>query len=122
VPRDPAVDAVLTAETLYGQFTALLPRLTSTMPADVSVAMGEAQALYPELWAQLDRARSLLRERGIDVPAYDEARERQPAAMLGVKVHTREKNAATEAASWAAFILGGAVVGLVASTAIDLAA
>lgn len=121
-PRDPGVDAILTAETVLGQFRTLLPRLTSVLPADVSVAMGEAQSLYPELWANLDRARGHLRDRGVDVPVYDEARARQPAAMLGVDVKLRERNNdAIEAASWAAYLAGGVVVGLVASAAIDVA-
>ena len=121
-PRDPGVDAVLTAETVLGQFQTLLPRLRSLSPADVSVAMGEAQSLYPELWANLDRARGHLRDRGVDVPGYDEARARQPADMLGVKVQLRERNdAVTEAAHWAAFLAGGVVVGLAASAAIDMA-
>lgn len=90
--RDPAVDAILTAETLYAQFLALAPRLTSLLPADVSTAMGEARALYPELWAALDRGRAALRERGVDVPTYDEIRARQPAAMDGFQVHNNQRN------------------------------
>lgn len=117
--RDPATDAVLIGETLLGQFHELIPRLTSLSPADVSVAMGEAQSLYPELWATLDRARALLRERGVDVPAYDEARARQPAAMLGVQVHTRERSELADAAAMTMFLFGG-VSGLVAGTAIDV--
>jgi hypothetical protein len=121
-PRDSAVDAILTAETLRGQFVALLPRLTSPMPADVSMAMGEAQSLYPELWASLDRARSVLRDRGIDVPAYDNARARQPAHMLGVNVKLRDRNPEVmEATYWAAYIAGGAVIGVAASAALDVA-
>lgn len=90
-PRDPAVDAILTAETLFAQFLALVPRLTSLLPADVSVAMGEARSLYPELWAALDRGRAALRDRGVDVPRYDELRGRQPAAMDGFQVHNDER-------------------------------
>jgi len=117
--RDPATDAVLIGETLLGQFHELIPRLTSLSPADVSVAMGEAQSLYPELWATLDRARGLLRERGVDIPRYDEARARQPAAMLGVQVHTRERSELADAATMTMFLFGG-VSGLVAGTAIDV--
>jgi hypothetical protein len=116
--RDPAIDAVLTAETILGQFKQLLPRLTSMMPVDVSEAVGEAQSLYPELWAALDRGRAVLRERGVSVPAYDEARERQPASMLGVDVKLRDRSNVTEAATTVAFLLGG-VSGLVVGTAID---
>lgn len=119
-PRDPAVDAVLTAETLLAQFRALVPRLTSVTPADVSVAMGEAQSLYPEIWATLDRGRAVLRERGIDVPVFDEARARQPAAMLGVNVHVRDRSSLEEAATMTSFLLGG-VTGVVVGTAIDVA-
>ncbi len=120
--RDPAVDAVLTAETLLVQFKSLLPRLTSTMPADVSMAMGEAQSLYPELWASLDRGRSVLRDRGIDVPTYDDARARQPAHMLGVDVKLRARNDdVMEAASWAAYIAGGAIFGLATGAALNVA-
>jgi hypothetical protein len=89
--RDHAVDAILTAETLFGQFLDLVPRLKSLLPADVSVAMGEARSLYPELWAALDRGRTALRERGVDVPGYDELRARQPAAMDGFQVHNDER-------------------------------
>ena len=91
-PRDPAVDAILTAETLFVQFLGLVPRLKSLLPADVSIAMGEARNLYPELWAALDRGRTALRERGVDVPVYDETRRRQPAAMDGFQVHNNERN------------------------------
>ncbi|MFN0247107.1 MAG: hypothetical protein ACKV2T_09365 [Kofleriaceae bacterium] len=116
--RDPALDAVLTAETILGQFKQLLPRLTSMMPVDVSTAVGEAQSLYPELWSALDRARAVLRERGVDVPVYDEARARQPASMLGVDVKLRDRSNVTEAAATVAFLLGG-VSGVVVGTAID---
>jgi hypothetical protein len=118
--RDPAVDAVLTAETIFGQFKALLPRLQSLLPADVTEAVGEAQALYPELWSALDRARGVLRERGIDVPAYDEARVRQPASMLGVNVKMRDRSEAGEVATTVAFLLGG-VTGAVVAGAVDVA-
>ncbi len=115
-PRDSAVDAILTAETLLVQFVSLVPRLSSALPADVSIALGEAQSLYPELWSNLDRAHLLLGERGIDVPTYDELRARQPATMLGVKVHTRERSHANDAAAMGAFLLGG----VVASAAVDV--
>lgn len=119
-PRDRAVDAVLTAETIFGQFRDLLPRMASMLPADVSEAVGEAQSLYPELWSQLDRARSVLRDRGVDVPVYDEARARQPASMLGVNVKLRERSGASEVASTVAFLTGG-VSGIVLAGAIDVA-
>lgn len=118
--RDPAVDAVLTAETIFGQFKALLPRLQSMLPANVTEAVGEAQSLYPELWAALDRARGVLRDRGVDVPAYDDVRVRQPPSMLGVNVKLRDRSDAAEVASTVAFLLGG-VTGVVVSGALDVA-
>ena len=117
--RDPAVDAVLTAETILGQLVALLPRLQSMLPADVSEAVGEAQSLYPELWAALDRARGVLRTRGIEIVVYDEVCTRQPASMLAVDVKLRERSDAADVASAAAFLLGG-VSGVVVGTAIDV--
>lgn len=120
VPRDPAVDAVLTAETILGQFRELLPRLTSMLPADVTEAVGEAQSLYPELWAALDRARSVLRDREVIVSAYDDVRARQPAAMLGVNVNLRERSPASDVATTVGFFTGG-VGGLVLGAAIDAA-
>ena len=122
-PRDPAVDAILTAETLFEQFKELLPRLQSMLPADVSAAVGEAQALYPELWSALDRARDLLRTRGVDAPAlaeFDELRARQPAAMLGVDVKLRARSGAVDVASTLTFLLGG-LSGVALGTAIDAA-
>lgn len=118
--RDPAVDAVLTAETIFGQFKALLPRLQSMLPADVTEAVGEAQSLYPELWSALDRARGVLRDRGVSVPEYDDVRVRQPASMLGVNVKMRERSDAAEVATTVAFLLGG-VTGAVVGGAIDVA-
>lgn len=119
-PRDAAVDAVLTAETILGQFKALLPRLTSMLPADVSEAVGEAQSLYPELWAATDRARATLRDRGVDVAAYDIVRERQPASMLGVDIKLRGRSQAADVAATVAFLTGG-VSGVVLGGAIDVA-
>jgi hypothetical protein len=105
-PRDPAVDAVLTAETLLEQFHTLLPKLTSLMPADVAEATGQAQHLYPEIWAQLDRARALVAGRGVDTTAYDELRAQQPASMLGVdQVGIRD-----EATQIAVFLAAGTFV------------
>ena len=119
-PRDPAVDAVLTAETLFAQFIALAPRLTSLLPADVSTAMGEAQGLYPELWAALDRGREVLRDRGIESPAFDEARARQPSALLGFEVNLEDRSHYAAAGTLAAFMFGGPV-GVAAGSAIDIA-
>lgn len=118
--RDSAVDAILTAETLFAQFVGLAPRLSSLLPADVSTAMGEAQNLYPELWAALDRGRAVLRERGVEVPAYDEARARQPAAMLGFQVNLEDRSHYAAASTLAVFMFGGPV-GVAAGSAIDIA-
>lgn len=118
--RDPAVDAVLTAETIFDQFKALLPELQSMMAGDATEAIGQAQALYPELWSAMDRARATLRDRGVDMPDYDELRARQPASMLGVDVNLRERSNATEMASTIAYLFGG-VTGVVVSSALDVA-
>ena len=83
-----AVDAVLTAETLIEQFQRIAPQLSSPLPGQVSKAIAEAEHVYPEIWASLDRARAAL---GHELPAYDELRARQPAALMGVtKVKTRD--------------------------------
>jgi hypothetical protein len=106
VTRDPAVDAVFTAETLLDQLSALVPELKSLLAADVKLAAEQMQHLYPELWAQLDHARALLRARGVDVPDYDVVRAQQPAAMLGVQ---RKDADGAFAIEMAAFIAGGAL-------------
>lgn len=105
--RDPAVDAVFTAETLLDQLDALVPKLKSLLAADVKLAAEQMQHLYPELWAQLDRARALLRARGVDVPVYDVVRAQQPAAMIGVQ---RKDADGAFSIEMAAFIAGGALV------------
>ena len=117
--RDGAVDAVLAAETLIEQFVRLGPALRSPAGADKSRAIQQAQHLYPEIWAQLDTARTQLRNPGIDLAAYDELRGRQPAALMGVDVDVKGRDPIVEAALWTTAILG---VGLLAQTALEAAA
>ncbi|MGE0545899.1 MAG: hypothetical protein AB7O24_09685 [Kofleriaceae bacterium] len=108
---DPAVAAILTAETLIDRFRELAPRLSALSPETVTAAIGEAQRIYPAIWAELDLARGQLRQRGIEVATYDELRARQPAALLGVTaVDTADKH--VEAA---VFVMAGVVGAYVAS-------
>lgn len=71
--RNPAVDSVLAAETLIEQLRRVAPAVNAPMPADVTTAIGQVQQIYPEIWTNLDRARSMV---GKDVPEYDELRTR----------------------------------------------
>jgi hypothetical protein len=41
----------------------------------MSLRIGEAQQMYPEIWRHLDDARAVLATRGVDVAAYDAIRE-----------------------------------------------
>ena len=79
--RNQAADHVLAAETLTEQFLRVAPGLQSPMPADVTAAVGQLQHIYPEIWANLDRARNLV---DADLAKYDALRARQPEALLGV--------------------------------------
>src|SRR5262245_13332718 len=104
--RDPAVDAVLAAETLIEQIMRLAPELQSQLPADVGRAIEQMQHLYPEIWAQLDRARAHL---GRELPAYDELRARQPAVLMGVssiELKDRDPGATAAGAMLSAGVLG----------------
>src|SRR5688500_4579700 len=126
--RDGAVDAVLTAETLIEQFVRLGPQLKSMLPVDVGRAVEQAQHLYPEIWAHLDRARKELGKTGVELEqargiaslaVYDELRARQPAALMGVDINIREPNPMVEAALWTTAIMG---VGVVAQVAMEATA
>jgi hypothetical protein len=79
--RNAAVDALLSAETLIEEFIGVAPGLRAPLPADVTAAIGQLQHIYPEIWANLDRAHALL---DAQVPGYAELRARQPKGSLGV--------------------------------------
>jgi hypothetical protein len=103
VRRNPAADSVLAAETLIEQLRRVAPALNSPMPADVAAAIGEVQHIYPEIWANLDRARSMISE---DIPQYDDLRARQPAALMGAT----SINTADPVEQAAIFAVAGAAV------------
>jgi hypothetical protein len=82
--RDPAIDALLVAETLIAQFDRVIAGLASTFDK-TELLIGEGQQVYPAIWAHLDEAHRELVKRGADVSRYDAIRARQPKALLGVE-------------------------------------
>ena len=85
---DPAVRSVRVAVALSDRFAELLegPQTVSSRKQSgalvgfsgdqtgLSLRIGEAQQLYPEIWQHLDEARTAFAARGIDVGAYDAIR------------------------------------------------
>jgi hypothetical protein len=82
--RDPAIDALLVAETLIVQFDRVIADLATTFDK-VELLIGEGQRIYPAIWSNLDVAHQELVRRGADVARYDAIRARQPKALLGVE-------------------------------------
>jgi len=86
---DPAVRSVRVALALCDRFTELLKGPTTVRAAKqrgalvgvsgdqegLSMRIGEAQQIYPEIWQHLDDARKVFAGRGIDVSAFDRIRE-----------------------------------------------
>lgn len=96
---DPAVRSIRVAVALSERFAELLkgPAVVSAHKKSgalfgvsgneeaLSLRIGEAQQLYPEIWRHLDDARAVMAERGADVSAYDRIRTDE-GAVLGAAV------------------------------------
>jgi hypothetical protein len=78
---DAIVQAIRIAVTLTEQLRQRMAGYDATID-EAQLRIGEAQALVPELWRNLDEARAGLTARGIDTSAFDAIRAAQPAAML----------------------------------------
>ncbi|HEY4058732.1 MAG TPA: hypothetical protein VGM39_19095 [Kofleriaceae bacterium] len=103
VPLDPAVRSVRIAAALCERFEELMRgptqvRATKARRAligvtgdetGMSLRLGEAQQLYPEIWSHLDDARNAFAAKGTDVSGYDSIRTHEGSAM-GVDVQTTE--------------------------------
>src|SRR2546423_7627341 len=88
---DPAVRSTRVAVALCDRFAELLkgPSQVSARKQqgalvgfggnqdDLSLRIGEAQQLYPEIWRHLDDARAAFAKRGVDVTAYDALRAQE---------------------------------------------
>jgi len=60
----------------------------------LSMRIGEAQQIYPEIWRHLDEARAAFASRGVDVSEYDRIRAVEGPA-LGAAVDTERKSVGT---------------------------
>ncbi|CAN5858900.1 hypothetical protein BH11MYX2_BH11MYX2_05820 [soil metagenome] len=103
VPVDPAVRSVRIAAALCDRFEELMRGPTQIRATrnrrslvgvtgdetGMSLRLGEAQQLYPEIWRHLDDARTAFAARGTDVAGYDGLRKQEGAGM-GANVHTSE--------------------------------
>lgn len=92
---DPAVRSVRVALALCERFQELLKGPTTVTSSKqrgalvgvggdqegLSMRIGEAQQLYPEIWQHLDEARKVFAERGIDTSAFDRIRETEGQAL-----------------------------------------
>jgi hypothetical protein len=126
---EPAVRSIQVASALTDRLAALLShRQTSvklhrfnneSLAADeLSLRLGEAQQISPEIWSHLDAARRELVARGIDVSAYDRIRAAQDPALLAasnvdVKHHLSLEGglhvATTKSVTWSADNFTGAI-------------
>lgn len=100
---DPAVRSVRVANALCDRFAELLKGPTAVVSHKsnrallgvsgdeeaLSLRIGEAQQLYPEIWSHLDDARQAFAARGADVSAFDVLRENERRFVgTGVGVQT----------------------------------
>jgi len=100
---DPGVRSVRVAAALCDRFAELL-KGPSTVAAHkqegallgvsgnqdaLSLRIGEAQQIYPEIWRHLDDARTAFAGRGIDVGAYDVLRAAEGNMGLGAAVDVK---------------------------------
>jgi hypothetical protein len=105
---DPGVRSVRVAVALLERFTQLLEGPTvvhsthhhsglggvSGAQERLSMRIGEAQQLYPEIWGHLDDARTTFAARGVDVSAFDAIRAHEGQG-LGVSISIAEKSYGT---------------------------
>src|SRR5438128_80920 len=100
---DPGVRSVRVANALCDRFAELLKGPTAVVSAKsnrallgvsgnedaLSLRIGEAQQLYPEIWSHLDDARKVFAERGADMSAFDVLRDNERRFVgTGVGVQT----------------------------------
>jgi hypothetical protein len=74
-----SVRAIRMAAALNDRYGAIIRSRTYRDANALSIALGEANQLYPEIWVLLDEARRALADRDIDVSLYDAVRT-SPAA------------------------------------------
>src|SRR5690242_1144143 len=103
---DPAVRSVRVAVALCERFVELLKgpsRVTAHKQRGallgvsgdeeaLSLRIGEAQQVYPEIWRHLDEARAAFAARGIDVAAYDQLRAAEGQALGAAVEVTSARN------------------------------
>src|SRR4249919_1751039 len=102
---EPAVTSVRVAVALCERFTALLKEGPQAVYAhksnralvgisgnegELSLRIGEAQQLYPEIWRHLDDARAAFSAQGIDTIGYDKLRSDE-GNRLGAAVATHSQ-------------------------------
>ncbi|MCX5745256.1 MAG: hypothetical protein NT062_22495 [Proteobacteria bacterium] len=80
---DPPVRSVRVAMALTERFRELVSGPATGNPQDMSIRIGEAQQLFPEIWTHLDEARKGFAARGRDCAAYDAIRVHEQG-VLGV--------------------------------------
>lgn len=68
---------------LAERFRDLISGPTEGDPNSMSLRIGEAQQIYPEIWRHLDDARKAYLARGLDVSGYDQVRQYEQG-VLGV--------------------------------------
>ncbi len=92
---DPAVRSVRVALALCERFEELLKGPTTVRAAKqrgalvgvagdqegLSMRIGEAQQIYPEIWQHLDEAREVFAKRGIDTSMFDGIRQQEGQAL-----------------------------------------
>jgi hypothetical protein len=89
----PAVQAILTADTLIEHYVRAVDAVRSALGRDdveMSAQIGDANRTYPSIWEQLDRARELLAAEGRDLAAYDDVRAAAGQTALGIDTDRSE--------------------------------
>lgn len=79
-PHVRAVRVVVALTERFGELT----RKTSGAPDAMSLVIGEAEQIYPEIWSQLDLARKAFAETGCDTKEFDTIRAYEPRGSLGI--------------------------------------
>ena len=80
----PAIRSIRVAEALTERFGVVSRPQTYARMDELQNALGEARQLYPEIWTNLDHARAMLLQRGVDLAAYDVVRNSDVARAGGV--------------------------------------
>ncbi len=80
--HDDAVSAILIGESLVDQIAQTATELRAPHAAERWRKLRDVQDEYPEVWRQLDRARTELARRGVNTAAYEELRPSAPTAVV----------------------------------------